>query len=1147
VTFEELLDQAIDMLRRRGRVTYRALKLQFQLDDNTLDVLKDELIYGQQLAVDEAGRVLVWAGPPTMPPAASSPPWMTRDTSPAPAPSVADGPATAVVYTPHLPEAERRQLTVMFCDLVDSTALASQLDPEDLREVIRAYQAACAEVIQRFEGHIAQYLGDGLLVYFGYPQAHEDDVQRAVRAGLGMVAAMQAINAHLAQRHGVQIAVRIGVHTGVVVVGDVGSGSRQEQLALGDTPNMAARLQGLAAADTVVLSAATFRLVQGYFTYQDMGTHTLKGVAAPVHVYRILGESGVQSHLEAIVPSRLMPLVGREEEVALLQQRWEQAKKGLGQVALLSGEAGIGKSRLVQMLKDHLTPEPHTRIEWRGSSYHQQSALYPIIRQLHHLLQWREDELPQDKLQKLETTLAASGLALPETVPLLAALLSLPLPTHYPALSLTPQQQRQKTLEALLTWLAAEAQRQPVLVIVEDLHWIDPSTLELLSLLIDQGASARLCLVLTARPEFRPPWAMVAHLTALTLRRFAPAQVTRLATHVAGNKALPPTVLEEIVRKTDGVPLFVEELTKVVLESGLLQEREDCYDLSGPLPPLAIPATLHDALMARLDRLAAAKLVAQLGAVIGRTFAYDLVQAVAPLGAATLQGALVQLVEAELVAQRGLPPQATYTFKHALIQDAAYQSLLRSTRQQYHQRIAQALETRFPETLETQPELLAHHYTEAGLTAQALPCWQRAGQQALQRSGHLEAVQHLTTGLALLATLPETPARAQQELDLQIALGPVLRATKGTGAPEVEQTYARAQALCAQVGDTPQLFPTLQGLFWFAMTQGALLRAQALGEQLSRLAQRDTAPLSALEAHDALGNTCFYLGDYAVARTHLELASSPIDIGGQRVQAFRHGTAAGVRCLAMTAHTQWCLGYPAQAVQRSQEALALAEALAHPLSLAMAQHWVAWLHQRRRDVLAVQAQADALLRLTTAQGFPTWAGYGTFWQGWTRVAQGQGEAGLVQMRQGIAAVWGTGQSLARPFGLVLLAEAAWHCGQVAEGLRLLAEALEALETNAQGDMRAEAHRLQGELLLRQATPDAAQAEACFQQALAVARRQQAKSWELRTALSLSRLWQQQGKRAEAYELLAPIYCWFTEGFDTADLQEAKALLEALAQ
>ncbi len=611
--FADILEQTIALLQHQGRISYGALKRRFGLDDAYLEDLKIELIEAQQLARDENDRILVWVGQ-----SAPAPPPLPEPVL-SPAPTVPQGAFPHVER--HTPEAERRQLTVLFCDLVDSTVLGGQLDPEDLREVIRAYQTACAMVIERLDGHIAQYLGDGLLVYFGYPQAHEDDAQRAVRAGLGMVAAMEALNTHLAQRHGVRVAVRIGIHTGLVVVGEVGGGSRQEQLALGDTPNLAARLQGLAAPDTVVLSAATFRLVHGYFTYQDLGAHTLKGVATPMSVYRMLGESGVQSRLEAIVPGRLTPLVGREEEVALLQQRWDQAKAEQGQVVLLNGEAGIGKSRLVQVLKDHVAHEPHARIEWRGSSYHRQSALYPVIVHLHRLLQWQEDETPEEKLRTLETTLTSSGLALPEVVPLLAALLSLPLPAHYPPLAMTPQQQRQKTLEALLTWLYAEAKRQPVLVIVEDLHWIDPSTLELLSLLIDQGASARLCLVLTARSEFRPPWAMPAHLTLLTLRRFTPAQVTRLATHVAGDKALPPAVLEEVVRKTDGVPLFVEELTKVVLESGLLQEQEDRYDLAGPLPPLAIPATLHDALMARLDRLAAAKLVAQLGAVIGRTFA----------------------------------------------------------------------------------------------------------------------------------------------------------------------------------------------------------------------------------------------------------------------------------------------------------------------------------------------------------------------------------------------------------------------------------------------------------------------------------------------------------------------------------------------
>jgi predicted ATPase len=503
------------------------------------------------------------------------------------------------------------------------------------------------------------------------------------------------------------------------------------------------------------------------------------------------------------------------------------------------------------------------------------------------------------------------------------------------------------------------------------------------------------------------------------------------------------------------------------------------------------------------------------------------------------------LVEAEFLYQQGLLPHATYVFKHALIQDAAYQSLLRSTRQQYHQRIAQVLEAQFPETVATQPELVAQHYTEAGCPAQALPYWQQAGHQARQRSANLEAIQHLTRGLALLAALPETPTRAQQELDLQIALGPALMATKGLAAPEVEQTYARAHALCQQVGETPQLFPTLRGLCRFYQTRGVLPTARELGEQLYRLAQREGTPTHRLEAHEALGSALLHLGEYAAARTHLEQGIALIDPTVQQGQVLRHGEALGVRCLSLVSLTLWCLGYPTQALGRSQEALALAQALAHLQSLASARYFAAFLHHRRREVPAVQAQADALLALATAQGFPHYVGHGTCWRGWVLAMQGQSEVGLAQLRQGLTAVVGTGQTLSQPLHLTLLTEAAGHAGQVEEGLRLLAEALTAIEASGRGELLVEAYRLQGALLLRQDVPEAAKVAACFQQALATARRQQAKSWELRAAMSLGRLWQHQGKRAEARALLAPIYGWFTEGFDTTDLQEAKALLDEL--
>jgi predicted ATPase len=907
-------------------------------------------------------------------------------------------------------------------------------------------------------------------------------------------------------------------------------------------------LQGIAAPNTLVVSAATVPLLGGFFTYQSLGTSALRGLAQPVEVYQVLYESMARSRLEAAGSTGLTPMVGREQEVALLRERWAQVKDGLGQVVLLSGEAGIGKSRLVQVLKEQVASEPQAWLTpCQCSPYHQHTALYPLIDLLERIvLRFDREESPQQKLSKLEGHLVQYGFPLAEAVPLYASLLSIPLAADYTPLHMSPEQQKQKTLQVLLTTLLRIAAQQPVLFVMEDLHWVDPSTLEFLSLLVDQGPTARILALWTFRPDFSPPWTGRSHLTPVTLPRLPRRQAAEMAARVARSKTLPAEVLEQVVARTDGVPLFVEELTKMVLESGLLQEREERYELRNPLPPLAIPATLHDSLMARLDRLATVKALAQLGATLGREFSYALLQAVAPWDESTVQQGVQQLVEAEFLYQQGLPPQATYVFKHALIQETAYQSLLKSTRQQYHQHIAQVLVERFPEMAETQPELVAHHFTEAGLGAQAVPYWQRAGQRALQRSANPEAVQHLTTGLALLATLSETPARTQQELDLQLALGPALIATKGYAAPEVEQTYARARALCQQVGETPQLFQTLLGLCRFYQTSGALQTARELAEQLVRLAQRTTVPTLRLEAYWVLGSILFLLGDYPTAWTYHEQCIALIDPTAQRALALRAGLAPGVHCLHHVANTLWCLGYPAQAFQRGREALALAQSLAHPLSLATAQTWVALLHHRRREVEAVQELAEALLTLATAQEFPLFVGFGTCYRGWVLTMQGQGEAGLAQMQQGLAAVLATGQMMARPRWLALLAEATGYAGQVDEGLRVLAEALAAFEASGQGDWLAEAYRLQGALLLRQAVPDASQAEACFQHALRIARHQEAKSWELRVAMSLARLWQQQGKQAEAYALLAPIYGWFTEGFDTADLQEARALLDELS-
>jgi TOMM system kinase/cyclase fusion protein len=1143
MTFEELLDQAIDLLQRRGRVTYRTLKRQFQLDDDVLEDLKEELIYGQRLAVDEDGRVLVWTGGASASSESIASPPLPQEGSRATPGTSAISPSAQA----HTSDAERRQLTVLFCDLVDSTPLASQLDPEDLREVVRAYQEACAKVIARFDGHIAQYLGDGLLVYFGYPLAHEDDAQRAVRTGLGIVEALGQLNTHLVQERGVHLAVRLGIHTGLVVVGEVGGGTRQEQLALGETPNLAARLQGVAAPNTVVISAATYQLLGGFFACQSLGPQFLRGLPQPLEVYQVLSESTARSRLEAAGSTGLTPLVGREQEVALLLERWAQVKDGLGQVVLLSGEAGIGKSRLVQVLKEHVAAEPQAWLTpCQCSPYYQNTALYPMTDLLERVaLHFEREESPQQKLSKLEGFVVQYGLPLAETMPLFAALLSLPLGADYAPLTLPPEQQKQKLLHALLTILLRIAVQQPLLFVMEDLHWVDPTTLEFLSLLVDQGPTARLLVILTFRPDFSPPWTGRSHLTQITLPRLPRHQAAEMTGRVAHRKALPAEVIGQVVAKTDGVPLFVEELTKMVLESGLLQEREDRYELTGPLPPLAIPTTLHDSLMARLDRLATVKGMAQLGATLGREFSYELLQAVAPWDEGTLRRGLQQLVEAEFLYQQGLPPQATYLFKHALIQEAAYQSLLRSMRQQYHQRIAQVLEACFPDLCETQPELLAHHYTEAGLLAQAIPYWQQAGQRALRRSANVEAIEHLTRGLDILKTLPDIPDYAQRELDLQVALGPALMATKGLAAPEVEYAYTRARELCHQVGETPQLFSVLMGLCMFYRQRGAFQTACQVGEQCLALAQHVDAPALLLEAHCALGVPLFYLGELALSRFHLEQGSALYNLQQSRSHAFRYGLDPGVNCL-LVAWPLWLLGYPDQALERSREALTLAQELSHPYSLAYALQSAMRLHRFRREVQAAREQAEDLVTLSDQQGFAQWLAGGTMMCGWALTVQGQEGEGMAQMHHGLTAWRAMGIEAGLPYWLAMLAEAYGSTGQVEAGRRVLAEALTLVDTTEERWWEAELHRLEGELLLALSTDHAAQAETCFHQALDIARRQQAKSLELRAAMSLSRLWQQQGKRAEAYQLLAETYGWFTEGFDTADLQEAKALLAELS-
>jgi predicted ATPase len=983
-------------------------------------------------------------------------------------------------------------------------------------------------------------------VYFGFPTAHEDDAHRAILAGLGMLDAMHTRNTRLAQEHGIRLSIRVGLHTGLTVIGDVGAGQKHELLALGEAPNIAARIQSLAAPDTVAISADTYRLVEGYFTVEDLGRQTLRGVAAPLQVYRVLRHSGAQSRLDVVGTRGLTPLVGREQEVGFLLERWHWVKAGQGQVVLLSGEAGIGKSRLVQVLKDQVTSEHHTRLECRSLPHYQNSALYPVIDLLQRLLQWQHDASPDEKLDTLAQALSQYRLPLQETMPLLAPLLALPLPEdRYPPLPFSPERQRQKTLEVLLAMLLEPSAQRPVLFILEDLHWTDPSTLELLALLMDQIPTVSFCALLTCRPTFQPPWSSRSYVTQVTLSRLAQPQVGRMAEHVAGGKRLPAEVLRQIVEKTDGVPLFVEEMTKAILESGYLKETDAHYEVTGTLPALAIPATLQDSLMARLDRLVTAKAVAQYAAVLGRHFSYALLHAVSQLDEPTLQRELGRLVDAELVYQRGLPPQATYLFKHALIRDIAYASLLRSTRQGYHQRVVTVLEAQFPETATTQPELLAQHCTEAGLNAQAVRYWYQAGQHASQRSAHAEAVAHCTQGLAVLTTLPHTPERARQELAFQTSLGQTLIAVHGYAAEEVEHVYRQARALSQEVDDTAEQVRALMGLYAVFHVRANHEAVHALTGELLQLGQAAQDPLVLIQTYATAGASLLMQGQFALARTRLEHALSLYRPQRDDPSAYFFGHHPVVQNLGSLAEVLWVLGYSERAVQHCDEALTFAQGLSHPFSLAFALCLKVQTHQRRREANLVQEQAETLVTASTEHGFPFRAAVGNMLLGWALVERDAGQAGIARIEEGIAAFQTTGAKLLMPMWLTLLAEAYRKLGQIEEGLTVVAEALRAVDDTGEPFYEAELQRLKGEFLLQLSADNQREAEACFQQAMTIAQNQGAKAWELRTATSLARLWHHQGKRQQAHDLLAPVYHWFTEGFDTPDVQEAKALLDKL--
>ncbi|MGX1262159.1 AAA family ATPase [Sinorhizobium fredii] len=1048
---------------------------------------------------------------------------------------------SALVRAPSGGEAERRQLTVVFIDLVGSTELSQQLDPEEMRDVLRAYQSAVSTEIARYDGCVAKLMGDGVLAYFGWPRAHEDDAERAVRASLAAAAA----TANLTSPLGKSLAARIGIATGLVVVGDlIGEGSAQEEAVVGETPNHAARLQALAEPNSVVIADSTQRLVAGMFEMIDLGLQQLKGFAAPVPTWRIIGEADTEGRFDAL-HGVATPLVGRSEELELLLQRWQQARKGKGQAVMLSGEPGIGKSRLTAALEERLGTEPHARLRYFCSPYHVNSALYPVIKQLERAARLGTSDSASAKLDKLEALMLRSTPDITEEGPLLAALLSIDTTGRYAPLALTPLAQKARTLNVLIQQLEGIAANNPVVMAVEDAHWIDPTTAEWLDMLIARLHDLRMLLVVTFRPEYRPPWLGLSHVTALSLGRLGRAQGAAIVDRVAGGRILPSDVRNQILARTEGVPLFVEELTKTVLESGLLVDAGDHYRLNGPLLSLAIPSTLQDSLMARLDRLASVKNMAQIGACIGRVFHYRVLAAVAGCDAARLRDDLQNLEKSELVLRNGVAPEASYAFKHALVQDAAYQSLLKSRRRQIHSIIASTLEAQFPEVAETEPETLAHHYTAAGLAFQGGEYWLKAGQQALKRSANVEALAHLDKGLEIVASLPSTEARLKLEVHLQNAMGVAAMAVKGWGASDVLHAFSSARKLCERLDDSNELFVAVRGEASYQLISGHLREADDLGRQCLQIAQSANDLDLLLEAHHQLWASKLFLGDYRAAEEYANWGIATYDRErDHRLTYVYTGHDPGVCCRNYSSEILWIRGYPDQALDRVREAVALAKRVSHSVSIATALSNLAFVRLLRREPEAGRELAQQHLELSTKFDLRLMAGVARFNIGWALAQQGKLEEGILEMREAIEAVAATGADMGMAFRLCVLAQAHGQFGEAHKGLILLEQAFGITAKSHSKYQVPELLRTKGELLSR-IEPHGGSAERWFRKSLTMARTEGTKSPELRAATSLARLYLDQARDNEARDLLGPVYAWFTEGFETGDLVDAKALLDCL--
>ena len=1035
-------------------------------------------------------------------------------------------------------EAEFRQITVMFCDLVGSTQLAEKLDPEDLQKLIDAYRGECSTAIKRYGGEVARYFGDGVMAFFGWPSAHEDDAARAIHAALEIVSGITKISGP------VTLACRVGVCSGPVVVGEIGNSTTPWPMdAVGETPNIAARLQTLAAPNTVLISESTRRLVSAAFDLQDLGLQELKGVTEPVHVYRVLAAKNIASRFEAAHAGFLTPLVGRSSELSLLLDRWQKVKEGDGQVIILSGIPGVGKSRLLHELKSHIQQDPHVLLHHQCSPYHNQSAFFPVIEQIEQAAQLTAREADADKIAKLKAYLPRSTDSSIEPVLLIAKLLSIPAENHRELSGLTPQQIKNRTISTLVDMLLAFSFQRPTLCVFEDAHWLDPSTLELLELIISRIGHARVLLIVSCRPEFRPPWIAHANITTHSLTRLSQTEVKTMIRDLLRGGSIPQQLIDQIIEKADGVPLFIEELTNSTLSAPL--RTRDTFERTAQPALLRVPETLSDALMERLDRVAPSRRLAQIAAVIGREFSYDLLSAASQIDEDDMQSALSLLEQADIIYRVGISPSVRFAFKHVLLRDAIYDSLLRSRRQQIHADIAAILQHDFPELAENQPEVLAYHYQEAGNHQLAIRCWFESGQRALAHSANVEAIANFRKALQLLNALPETPERTKQEIDIQLALGIPLIAVQGYASAETREAFSRARTLCLRLGNIPEYFQALYGLWGHSWMGGKNDDALRMADEFLSRSRALSDPVLLMVAHRVMGSTLLTIGDFQSSANHFEETIRLSISKGKQPLYNLYMVEPQAASLLLLSWDLWFLGYPDQSLSRVSEALALAQDLGHPYTVAFAHYMTSVVHLLRGDAARAFESAEKSFKVSQEQRFSLYVIL-------SRISRGRAVGDLGRLGEARAEIaLGIDEARRNGVGFMLPMMDSWladmhaKAGENERALSIVEGGLANIGDVTGRSWESELHRQRAQILVALNPSKVREAESHLKKSIEVARGQSAKSLELRAATSLAELWRTQGRPDEARALLEPICRWFDEGAETADLRRARDAQSAL--